>query len=355
MFKKIILEKLQKQPYETCRIPGVVVTNKGTILCYYEVRDSTSDWANINLGFKRSVDNGETFSERILLTNAKNNETYNNPVMIVQKDVIHLMYFKNYEQAFYCQSIDDGQTFSNAIEITHFFDGFKKEINWNVIAGGPGHGITTSKNRLVVPVWIANGQTYGDDNRIKEHIPSYVSVVFSDDNGQTWQTGNLIGINDDCINPNESTVCELSNGDFLLNIRHASQPMYRGISISKDGGKTWSKPFYDENLPDAGCFGGITRINKKEYAFINCTENTPKEPNSYFALRKNLTLSYSNDDCKYWSKKIILAEFSGYGDVYYSQKNNCLVCFFEDDWTDNDNSFVDKLSILTINLNDIIN
>src|SRR5438105_329132 len=48
--------------YATYRIPGIVVTTKGTILAYCEGRkDGTGDWAEIDVQLRRSTDGGKTF------------------------------------------------------------------------------------------------------------------------------------------------------------------------------------------------------------------------------------------------------------------------------------------------------
>src|SRR5437868_2034292 len=48
--------------YETYRIPGVVVTRKGTVLAYCEARKiAKSDWGWIDVMMRRSVDGGITF------------------------------------------------------------------------------------------------------------------------------------------------------------------------------------------------------------------------------------------------------------------------------------------------------
>jgi sialidase-1 len=44
------------------RIPGIVVTHKGTILAYCEARkDSGADWGEIEIHLRRSVDGGTTW------------------------------------------------------------------------------------------------------------------------------------------------------------------------------------------------------------------------------------------------------------------------------------------------------
>ena len=85
--------------YELYRIPGIVVTEKGTILAYCEARKTGSDWGAIDLLYRRSIDGGMTWSDPVPLgkrpAHARRNPaavarhqgvdgaiTMNNPVMI---------------------------------------------------------------------------------------------------------------------------------------------------------------------------------------------------------------------------------------------------------------------------------
>jgi len=147
-------------PYKEYRIPGVVVTNHGTLLCYYEARrEILNDWAPIDLKIRRSTDEGITWSDTVLgqtsvpvLYDAL---TLNNPVMVVDGEIVHFFFCQNYERAYHCLSNDDGITWSEPVDITPVFDEF--DVPWNVCAIGPGHGIITDDGRILVTVWLAYG------------------------------------------------------------------------------------------------------------------------------------------------------------------------------------------------------
>ena len=76
------------------RIPGMVVTSRGTVIVYNEARRANSDWALMDIFMQRSEDCGETFGEPIYL--AHGDETYrtvNNPVMMEdQNGRLHLLH-----------------------------------------------------------------------------------------------------------------------------------------------------------------------------------------------------------------------------------------------------------------------
>jgi sialidase-1 len=53
MFEQIDLFEAGKLGYVTYRIPGIVVTNQGTILAYCAARKSgIDDWANIDVALR---------------------------------------------------------------------------------------------------------------------------------------------------------------------------------------------------------------------------------------------------------------------------------------------------------------
>src|SRR5689334_952902 len=51
--------------YALYRIPGLVVTSKGTVLAYCEGRKGKGDWAQIDVFLRRSTDGGRSFSPPI--------------------------------------------------------------------------------------------------------------------------------------------------------------------------------------------------------------------------------------------------------------------------------------------------
>ena len=181
------VESFGRGLYLEYRIPGIVVTENGTVICCYEGRmDTHNDWAQIDILVCRSTDGGETFARQVIAGSAgvlddagkkesnaasdrvldaasdkasdkaldaasnktlhktpeqQESVTWNNPVLIQDGELVHLLFHKNYETAYYCFSDDDGITFSEPVEITTAFREFPWE--WNVCASGPGHGIVT--------------------------------------------------------------------------------------------------------------------------------------------------------------------------------------------------------------------
>ena len=154
------------------------------------------------------------------------------------------------------RSDDDGETFTEPVEITPAFERFRPEYAWRVLATGPGHGIQLSGGRLLVPVWLSTG-TGGH-----AHRPSAVSVIYSDDHGKTWKRGDIVVAHPNPVNPSETAAVELADGRVMLNIRHESEPHLRGVSVSRDGVTGWSPMRFDEALPEPVCFGSLVRLSQ---------------------------------------------------------------------------------------------
>ena len=61
---QILFDSETDPEYITFRIPGIVITPKGTIVVYCEARESYDDWGDIDLVMKRSLDGGSTWEKR---------------------------------------------------------------------------------------------------------------------------------------------------------------------------------------------------------------------------------------------------------------------------------------------------
>ena len=150
--EKLDLFEADKGGYKLYRIPGIVVTKKGTLLAYCEARRTgKSDWDTIDILLRRSKDNGHTWDSprkiadvpgpktknSVALERKQANPedvTYNNPVAITdhQTGAIHFLFCLEYARCYYMRSEDDGLTFIKPVEITSVFDGFRARYNWRV-------------------------------------------------------------------------------------------------------------------------------------------------------------------------------------------------------------------------------
>jgi len=351
--RKLDLWEAGKSGYEVYRIPGLVVTPKGTLLAYCEARKGArSDWGTIDIQMRRSTDGGATWSEPRKIAevpgpHTKNpvataqklgkadDVTYNNPVMIPDRKTgaIHFLFCLEYMRCFYQRSDDDGLTFTQPVEITAAFEKFRPGYDWKVIATGPGHGIRLVNGRLLVPIWMSTG-TGGH-----AHRPSVLSTIVSDDAGKTWQRGEIVANETDpLVNPNETCAEQLADGRVMLNIRSESKENRRAVAFSKDGSTGWTKPAFDNALLEPVCFASLCRWSAKPDAASNLIlfanpDNLERADGKAKPGgnrdRKNLTVKLSEDDGATWKvAKPLETGASGYSDLAVGPKGE-IYCLYE--------------------------
>lgn len=328
------------------RIPGVVVTPQGTVLIYCEARkNSSSDWGEIEVHLRRSLDNGKTWEPAKQIAHSgrrfegnpnkksggENEQTVNNPVAIVDRTTgtIQFLYCVNYARCFSMNSSDDGATWSNPIEITSTFEPFRAKYDWKVIATGPGHGIQLRNGRLVVPIWLAYGKQ-GD------HKPSAAGTITSDDHGKTWIAGEIAVPNEGDFNsPNETTLTELSDGRVMLISRSLSKRNRKIVTISPNGATDWSKPTFHDQLWEPRCMASVVAYPHKPgmQIFSNlhslAFDESGREVPDCYGPRINLSIKLSRDDGKTWPvNKTLEPGPSAYSDLAVLPDDS-LICFYE--------------------------
>ena len=241
--------------YHTYRIPAIVTANDGTLIAFAEGRrDNSHDPGNgdIDLVFKRSTDNGATWSAMTVLDDPGEKWGASNPTPVVDRSNGRvLIVYNRWEpgidtpqavagtmknQTWLRTSDDNGRTWSAARDITRSARDYD---NWSAMFPGSGGAIQTRTGRLVIPgamspdtyyIWASIG---GFSGRI-EIMRSY--AIYSDDHGATWRRGALLG-----ALTNECQVVELADGAVMMDARQDGGD-HRWVVISHDGGQTWSRP-----------------------------------------------------------------------------------------------------------------
>ncbi len=349
--EKIDLFRAGENGFALYRIPGIVVTTNGTVLAYCEARrNSSSDWAEIEIYLRSSTDGGKTWGAPKQIAHlgdrlprsavalkikkvSETEQTVNNPVAIVDRETgaVHFLYCINYERAFYMRSDDDGVTFSKPVEISSTFEKFRPEYDCNVIATGPAHGIQLANGRLVVPVWLSTGA--------KGHGPSVTATIFSDDHGKTWKRGDIaIPDTEKWVTPNETIVVQLADGRVMLNARSLSAEHRRIVTTSPDGATQWSEPHFDNALLEPVCMASIVRLSKKSESTKNrilfanpdnLSRADGKEIPGGNRDRKNLSIKLSYDEGKTWKvNKSLEPDRSAYSDLAVLP-DGTILCFYE--------------------------
>ena len=286
--------------YECFRIPAIVKAKNGDLLAFAEARKkSCSDTGDIDLVLRRSDDGGETWNKLQIIWEDGNN-VCGNPAPVVEQETgkVFLLLTWNLgtdherdiidqksedtRRVFITQSSDNGVSWEKPKEITES----AKKKRWTWYATGPVHGIQMINNeeykgRLIIPC-----------DHIEADTKHYYShVIYSDDKGKTWQLGGTTPQHQ----VNECAIAELENGDLMLNMRNYDRnSKNRKISISKDGGISWSVLKNDDTLIEPICQGSL--LSDGDQLFFS----NPASKKS----RKNMTLRLSVDDGLSWDKKI---------------------------------------------------
>ena len=311
------------ETYTNHRIPGILVTSRGTVIIYNEARQAVSDWALMDIYCQRSTDGGETFGPPIYLARGDEHfRTVNNPVMMEDKaGRLHLLYCRDYTVAdggvWHRFSDDDGVTWSEPCEIT---DATCPDLH-NAFAFGPGHGICTDDGMLMVPIWMVL-KTAGVE--LHKHGPSVLHTFFSRDNGQTWQLGERIEATAAVASPNETVAAQREDGSILLTIRSAAT--HRAKAASPTGVNGWSAPVLDKALPDPKCFGSMIRFRFPDGQFallhVNCASET---------ARRNVVLRASFDGGETWPlSRTIDADRGGYCDLAADETRGVIYVLYEE-------------------------
>jgi sialidase-1 len=327
--------------YHSYRIPALVTTQRGTVLAFVEGRkDSAADHGHNEILLRRSLDGGKTWTPPQLVARDGTN-ALNNPTAVVDRDTgtVWLLLIRTSTKKYKdddaiakaqgrisdmwtMHSNDEGATWIGPADITASVN----RSNWNRIVPGPGVGIQLRSGRLVIPC-----------NHVIANV-AFNHVIYSDDHGKTWRLGGSTEGNTD-----ENQIVELTDGSLLLNIRNYRDKGHRGLSMSKDGGLSWSKITSDPTLIEPVC----------QASFIRYTESPPfakdrllfSNPASQ-TERIKMTVRVSYDEAKTWPvAKLLNTGPSGYSclTVLPDMKIGCL-------YERGDRSSIDKVTFARFSL-----
>jgi len=293
-FEQVDVFTAGERDYKEFRIPVLVVTNSGTLLAISEAGRTSSDFGDRDLLLRRSTDGGRTWSANMQLLRDEGASTCGNTTVLVDRQIgrIHLLSTMNGEYVFHNYSDDDGVTWSDFHDITEVFEAFNPRFPWTRFATGSGLGIELDrgkyKGRFVMTLWFTK-----DEKQFRS------AVIYSDDRGKTWQPG---GLTDEAFNTNECTVFERADGTLVLNMRgggsHPKQGRkpYRITATSTDGGLTWSKARYDQNLICPECLACTSRYSWPEQGRSRVLFANPASEKG----RVNMTVKLSYDEGRTW-------------------------------------------------------
>lgn len=321
LFERLNVFSAGEHDYWCYRIPALAVTAKGTVLAFCEARkNGCADWAVTDIVMRRSTNGGTTWGEQYLIAGDGINTT-NQPCPVVDRHTgtIWFLFCKNNQQVFAIQSVDDGLTWSQPIEITPQV----KAPAWHYVAVGPGHGIQLNSGRLVVPAWgdVSPGPVTWSPAP-NWGVVQFSCVFYSDDHGTTWKCGGVL----EADASDECEIVETTDNAMYMNMRSRHQKFCRAYAWSTDGGETWSSVQYDQRLPEPSCQASIIRLTDK--ARFGKDRVLLAHPAST-TERARLTARVSYDECRTWPvAKVVEPGSAGYSDLAVTP-DLTILCLYE--------------------------
>ena len=264
------------------RIPSLISTNNEVLIAAIDERNkSCSDlkWnRDINIVIRKSNDQGKTWSKIEKIIDFPIGQSASDPSMIVDRFTNEIFLFFNYMDLdnakdvyrfMLIKSLDDGESWSKPIDITNQIT--KKEWRNDFMFITSGRGTQTKEGTLLHCLVNLNNGTHvfgsndhgknwflfgnalkpGDESKIVELnngnwlVNSRVNSIgfryshLSKNNGLTWESYK----NNDLIDPGCNASILNYDDNFLLfsNAHNSSSRKNLSISLSKDSGKNWIK------------------------------------------------------------------------------------------------------------------
>ncbi|CAM3316343.1 Sialidase precursor [Arthrobacter ulcerisalmonis] len=300
--------------YRQYRIPALAATRAGTVLAAYDGRPNLDDLPNpIDLLVRRSSDSGRTWTDQQVVRSGVGLQGFGDPSLLVDSETgriimfhaagTHAGFFEAVEglepddavqHADLSFSDDDGHTWQHR----RLTDQLKVPgVTGLFAAAGQGIQIHTGpfSGRLVQQfVLLVAGQIMA-------------ASAYSDDHGDSWTLGKLLGPGPHGVNPNENKVVALHDGRLLL---HSRATPVRLAAYSDDGGASWSDLTPIPDLPDPSDNGSLTRFDGLPGVAQHAAPETDgwllASNNNDPVLRRNTTLSLSTDNGASWPRKLVL-------------------------------------------------
>lgn len=155
-----------------------------------------------------------------------------------------------------------------------------------------------------------------------------VYAAYSDDRGETWHYGETAD-EGAAGHANEVQMAELSDGSVMLNARNQGGGLkQRKISISRDGGETWSTTQHDATLIEPVCQASLLRHpNTGDAARDVLIFSNPGTQTG----RSNGVIRLSRDDGKTWPASRVLHPGGFAYSCLTSLPDGSVGCLFERD------------------------
>lgn len=293
------------------RIPGIVRMDDGSLVASID-RRKNSDYdlpENIDVEVKISHDNGRSWSAPITVARGTADHGYGDAAMVSDGKTIYMVmvagsglwnfptHAKKPLEMYFTQSTDGGRSWAPVREISQevYTDRYP-----NGGFFGSGNGLITSRGRICFVAAMRTEARWGGQ---MDNV-----VVYSDDQGKTWQSSPVARVNGD-----EAKIAELANGDLIISSRNrAGGANERTFVVSSDHGQTWSRPGTWAQLKGNACNASLTRYS---LAHQGKGKNILLHTLLHSGHREKLTLFLSEDDGRSWPVSRLICE----GEAAYSE------------------------------------
>jgi len=251
-----------------------------------------------------SADEGKTWASHLLFSDSAKYRVSNERALLRTRDGVVISAWMNLEEmgrpadrrwgggedvfrqwvlpTYICRSLDDGKTWEPPIKINTPWCGCIHSL------------IETRTGRIVLAA--------------QEVIPAWRHATYSfvsDDRGQTWRKSNILDIGKgrhDHAGSIEGTLVELRNGSIYQLLRTETGYLYEATST--DGGLTWGS-FGSSGIRSVTCCAQLYRLADGRIALL--WNHPPRHRPADRHSREELSLAFSDDECKTWSPPVVIA------------------------------------------------
>lgn len=280
------------------RIPAIVTAADGSLLTATDRRwnSSTDLPEHIDVLINRSTDNGNNWSEGLMIAGENTNVGYGDPALVVNRKNGDIICLFASHSGLWTSTADDPIRINQSIS-------HDNGVSWSAPEDLTGQIYGTACNNPVSKNWQAAFVTSGAATQlssgrlmavlaVRETAENLISnfVMFSDDHGASWQVSTYRA----CAEGDEAKTVELNDGKVLMSIRHRG---HRLFNYSHDQGLTWGTPFDQPEIIDPFCNGDLIRYTKTTEGY---EKNRLLHSIPFASSRVNVSVMLSYDEGVSW-------------------------------------------------------